>query len=166
MTPAPGTLSYDVEADAAYVHLQPVIALGDVVETVHLEVLLGASDGGGRRLPLLLELDRGGRLLGLELLCASAFLPRAALVPGPELPDWSDPVHRPDRPEHIERGIPMAIRDLAGTGALQDALATTNELLTAVLEELRETNSTRLQDVSAELREVSAKLDQLVAAQS
>ncbi len=57
----------------------------------------------------------------------------------------------------------MAIRDLAGTGALSDALATTNELLAAVLEQLKETNAERLETVASELRSLGEKVDQLVA---
>jgi len=56
----------------------------------------------------------------------------------------------------------VAIRDLAGTGALQDALITTNTHLAAVLAELQETNRTRLEDVAAELRDLNAKLDRLL----
>ena len=57
----------------------------------------------------------------------------------------------------------MAIRDLAGTGALQESLATTNELLAAVLEQLQETNAQRLEAVAAELRGLGEKVDRLVA---
>jgi hypothetical protein len=74
----------------------------------------------------------------------------------------------------------MAIRDLAGTGALQDALGTTNTHLEAVLDELqtslgatnthlegvlgelRQTNGTRLDTVASELRSVNGKLDRLI----
>lgn len=55
------------------------------------------------------------------------------------------------------------IRDLSGIGALQEALATTNTLLAAVLDELRETNGQRLELVGTELERVNAKLDQLLA---
>jgi len=63
----------------------------------------------------------------------------------------------------------MAIRDLAGTGALQESLGTTNALLTAVLEELKQTNNqalsttnTHLADVLTQLRETNTqRLDQL-----
>lgn len=56
----------------------------------------------------------------------------------------------------------MAIRDLAGTGALQEALTTTNEHLALVLAELQKTNEERLADVSAQLRSLNEKVDQLV----
>ena len=56
----------------------------------------------------------------------------------------------------------MAIRDLAGTGALQDSLATTNELLAGVLDELKETNAQRLDEVAAEVRALGARLDRVV----
>lgn len=65
--------------------------------------------------------------------------------------------------------IPMAIRDLAGTGALQDALTTTNTHLVTtnthladVLSELQETNGQRLERVADELHSLNAKLDRLL----
>jgi len=58
------------------------------------------------------------------------------------------------------------IRDLAGTAALSDALAETNRLLAAVLEQLQETNAQRLGTVAAELERVNGTLDALLAAQS
>jgi ABC-type transporter Mla subunit MlaD len=58
----------------------------------------------------------------------------------------------------------MPIRDLAGTGALQESLATTNDHLAAVLSELQETNQQRLESVTSELRAVSEKLDRLIQA--
>ncbi|WP_028933933.1 hypothetical protein [Pseudonocardia spinosispora] len=80
----------------------------------------------------------------------------------------------------------MAIRDLAGTGALQDALVTTNarladvlselkktngealgsmnDHLLAVLRQLEETNGQRLEAVAQELRTLNGKLDRLVVA--
>ncbi len=57
----------------------------------------------------------------------------------------------------------MAIRDLAGTGALNEALATTNTHLAAVLTELQETNSQRLEEVAGELRNLNEKLDKLLS---
>lgn len=63
----------------------------------------------------------------------------------------------------------MAIRDLAGTGALQDALTTTNTHLVttnthlfAVLGELQETNGQRLELVATELRSLNEKLERLL----
>ena len=63
----------------------------------------------------------------------------------------------------------MAIRDLAGTGALQDALTTTNDHLVttnthlhAVLGELQETNAQRLDLVATELRALNDKLDRML----
>ena len=56
----------------------------------------------------------------------------------------------------------MAIRDLAGTGALQDALTTTNTHLAAVLGELQETNGQRLELVAGELQQLNGKLDKLL----
>jgi hypothetical protein len=56
----------------------------------------------------------------------------------------------------------MAIRDLAGTGALQEALTTTNEHLEAVLAELRRTNDERLRDISEQMQMLNDRVDQLV----
>jgi hypothetical protein len=49
------------------------------------------------------------------------------------------------RPLVMTRELTVAIRDPAGAGALQDALATTNTHLEAVLRELQELNNERLQ---------------------
>jgi DNA anti-recombination protein RmuC len=56
------------------------------------------------------------------------------------------------------------LNNLSGIGALQDALTTTNALLTDVLSELQETNAQRLEatnvllaDVLAELRETNSQ---------
>ena len=57
----------------------------------------------------------------------------------------------------------MGLKDLAGTSALEQALATTNDLLQAVLDELRTTNNERLSDVVKELGVVSDKVDRLTA---
>jgi ubiquinone biosynthesis protein UbiJ len=64
----------------------------------------------------------------------------------------------------------MAIRDLAGTGALQDALTTTNDQLgttnthlAAVLGQLQETNGQRLELLATELHSLNEKVDRLVA---
>jgi len=59
----------------------------------------------------------------------------------------------------------MAIRDLAGTGALQDSLATTNSHLVAVLEELQQTNRHLLEDVAAGLRTLNLTLEELLRRQ-
>jgi hypothetical protein len=57
----------------------------------------------------------------------------------------------------------MVLRDLTGTAGLQDALTTTNTYLAAVLAQLEETNSARLEQVAVELRELNAKVDRLLA---
>ena len=53
------------------------------------------------------------------------------------------------------------LKDLSGVGALQDALTTTNALLTDVLAELKETNSQRLDEVAKELRSLNEKVGKL-----
>ena len=53
----------------------------------------------------------------------------------------------------------MAIRDLAGTGALQDALLETNTLLAGVLKELQQTNGQRLELIATELARLNDKVD-------
>ena len=56
----------------------------------------------------------------------------------------------------------MALRDLAGTAGLQQALETTNTLLAAVLAQLEETNAARLEQVAAELRTLNAAVGRLL----
>ena len=51
------------------------------------------------------------------------------------------------------------LNNLSGVGALQDALSTTNTLLEAVLGQLKETNSERLDEIARELRTLNEKLD-------
>ena len=50
------------------------------------------------------------------------------------------------------------LNNLSGIGALQDALSTTNTLLAAVLDELKETNSQRLDEIAKEIRALNQKL--------
>jgi hypothetical protein len=51
------------------------------------------------------------------------------------------------------------LNNLSGIGAVQDALATTNELLAAVLAELQQTNAVRLEAVATELRALHAVVE-------
>jgi len=53
------------------------------------------------------------------------------------------------------------LKDMSGIGALQDALTTTNALLAAVLEELKETNSERLEEIAKELRSLNEKIGKI-----
>jgi hypothetical protein len=53
------------------------------------------------------------------------------------------------------------LKDMSGVGALQDALATTNALLTDVLAELKETNSQRLDEIAKELRLLNEKVGKI-----
>ena len=50
------------------------------------------------------------------------------------------------------------LKDLSGVGAIQEALTTTNALLTDVLAELKETNSHRLDEIAKELRALNEKV--------
>jgi hypothetical protein len=50
---------------------------------------------------------------------------------------------------------------MSGVGALQEALTTTNALLTAVLAELKETNAERLDEIAEELRSLNEKVGKL-----
>ena len=52
------------------------------------------------------------------------------------------------------------LKDLSGLGGLQDSLAKTNELLTDVLAELKETNSERLEAIATALHELNSNLKQ------
>ena len=58
-------VTYDGMADAAYIYLVPVEA-GAVATTV---------DGAGEAASVNLDFDREGRLLGIEVLAASRWLP-------------------------------------------------------------------------------------------
>lgn len=53
------------------------------------------------------------------------------------------------------------LKDMSGVGALQDALTTTNALLAAVLDELKETNSERLDKIATELQSLNEKVGKL-----
>ncbi len=68
VTGAGPTATYDREADAVYLHLQAAIEPDDVARTVPVS---WRGDGPD----VLLELDAGGRLLGLEVLHAAGTLP-------------------------------------------------------------------------------------------
>jgi len=59
--------SYDAEADAVYIALVDPIADGEVDRTIDLE----ASELG---IPLLVDLDKAGRVIGIEVLQASRHL--------------------------------------------------------------------------------------------
>ena len=52
------------------------------------------------------------------------------------------------------------LKDLSGVGGLQDSLAKTNELLTDVLAELKETNSERLEAIATAIHELNINLEQ------
>src|SRR5687768_651433 len=52
------------------------------------------------------------------------------------------------------------LKDLSGIGSLQDSLAKTNELLTDVLAELKETNSERLEAIATAIHELNITLEQ------
>jgi hypothetical protein len=55
--------------------------------------------------------------------------------------------------------------DVAGIGALKDALAITNRNLELVLAELQETNRNRLELVATELKQVNVTLSAVLATQ-
>ena len=59
----------------------------------------------------------------------------------------------------------MGFGDVAGIGALKDALAITNRNLELVLAELQETNRNRLESVTTELKQVNATLSAVLATQ-
>jgi len=64
-------VTFDPESDAAYIHLAD-IGRGGVVRTLHL------SDDNGY-IPVHLDFDAEGRLLGIELLSARSQLPSGLL---------------------------------------------------------------------------------------
>jgi hypothetical protein len=53
------------------------------------------------------------------------------------------------------------LKDLSGVGALQDALTTTNALLSDVLAELKKTNSQSLDEIAKELRSLNEKVGKI-----
>jgi hypothetical protein len=59
----------------------------------------------------------------------------------------------------------MGFGDVAGIGALKEALTITNRNLELVLAELQETNRTRLEAVTEELRQVNVTLAAVLATQ-
>jgi uncharacterized protein YuzE len=63
------TVAHDKDADAAYIYLRPV-AVGDAVSTISVHVLHGSVS---------LDIDREGRVIGIEILQASAVLPGSVL---------------------------------------------------------------------------------------
>lgn len=64
-------------------------------------------------------------------------------------------------------GVPgMGFGDVAGIGALKEALTITNRNLELVLAELQETNRNRLESVTEELRQVNATLAAVLASQA
>jgi hypothetical protein len=60
----------------------------------------------------------------------------------------------------------MGFGDVAGIGALKEALTITNHNLELVLAELQETNRNRLDVVAEELRQVNVTLAAVLAAQT
>lgn len=67
-------VTYDADADAAYVELAGSIADGDAATTIH------SITTPGDRGEIALDFDADGRLLGIEVLHASAVLPTAVLA--------------------------------------------------------------------------------------
>jgi hypothetical protein len=59
----------------------------------------------------------------------------------------------------------MGFGDVAGIGALKEALMVTNKNLELVLAELQETNRQRLDSVNTELRQVNETLTAVLATQ-
>jgi uncharacterized protein YuzE len=67
-------ITYDPEADAAYIYLVSRIDAGGVAESVPFE-------GGYLSLgDIVLDFDKENRLLGIEILTASRLLPREVLA--------------------------------------------------------------------------------------
>lgn len=66
------TLRYDPDADAAYLSLVPSIGAGQVARTLLV-------DNGAEQWTVNIDVDAEGRILGLEVLGASRYLPRDLL---------------------------------------------------------------------------------------
>ena len=67
-------VTYDAVADAAYIALEGPVGDGEVAAQIHS--LLTPGDRG----EVALDFDADGRLLGIEVLHASAVLPAAVLA--------------------------------------------------------------------------------------
>lgn len=67
-------LTYDADADAAYIYLADSIGAGEVVKTVVCDVTLDCA-------AVNLDFDASRHLLGIEILGASRVIPRH-LLPG------------------------------------------------------------------------------------
>ncbi|RIJ56973.1 DUF2283 domain-containing protein [Clavibacter phaseoli] len=67
-------VTYDPAADAAYVELAGPVGDGEAATTIHSIATPGA------RGEVALDFDADGRLIGIEVLHASAVLPAAALA--------------------------------------------------------------------------------------
>jgi uncharacterized protein YuzE len=67
-------VTYDAAADAAYVYLTGTIADGESATQIHS--IMTPGDRG----EVALDFDADGRLLGIEVLHASAVLPAAVLA--------------------------------------------------------------------------------------
>lgn len=66
-------LTYDPEADAAYVYVVPDIGDGEVAQSVEL-------NGGALGVLMNADLSEDGKLLGIEIIGASDILPASALA--------------------------------------------------------------------------------------
>lgn len=69
----PLRVTYDEEADAAYIYFVPEIRAGGVARTIPV-------DGGGDPWMVNLDIDRDGRIIGLEVLDARRRLPTALVA--------------------------------------------------------------------------------------
>ncbi|MFT2691530.1 DUF2283 domain-containing protein [Clavibacter zhangzhiyongii] len=67
-------ITYDASVDAAYIYLTGIIGDGDAATTIHS--IMTPGDRG----EVALDFDADGRLLGIEVLHASAVLPAAVLA--------------------------------------------------------------------------------------
>jgi uncharacterized protein YuzE len=65
-------LTYDADADAAYIYVVDGIGAGGVAKTVPVD----PAEVGGM---INLDFDADGQLLGIEILDASSYLPREIL---------------------------------------------------------------------------------------
>src|SRR4051794_16963043 len=96
---------------------------------------------------------------------AHAGAPRPTSVPvPPTLSSTIAPIRVTLSSVTIDGGVAMGLGDVAGIGALKEALTITNRNLELVLAELKETNRLRLESVTAELRQMNSNLKALLEA--
>ena len=75
-------ITYDPVCGMGYIYIQNTIAPGEVHRTVEV-----ANKNSGEDLPILIDLDKDGKILGIEVFGASRIIPQEALSRAKILPE-------------------------------------------------------------------------------